>query len=264
MPAPSPGPTTAMDAALAHRAPCPSVEDAHDCDLAAVAGVSFEPTGDDATDRTKLAVYLRRVGGLIPSLACAATGDVPEADAPVIAVLLRRVFDVTLEGTAAALVVHERNGVLCLATLRREYLEGGSSEADATSAHRQAISDLAYDNCAGIGDYKAQFDKHAAALAALGKPREPAELAASYKRGLEPDRNATFEAAPLFALWASGGFGDHTYTQLHAMVVATGPKSPKPRKATRALVAAAATARTGDEAIADPTVAAAVTTLRAF
>ena len=268
MPAPSPSPAAAVDAAvaaaLAQRAQCPSVEEAHGCDLTSVAGVTFTPTGNGATDRTALAIYLRCVGGLVPCLACAATGDVPEEDAPVVAVLLRRVFDVTLRGAAAALVVDEPSGVRCLAMLRREYLEGGSSEADAVSAHRQAISDLAYDDCAGIGDYKAKLDGHAAALVALGKPREQAELAASYKRGLKPDRNATFDAAPFLGLWASGAFDDCAYVQLHTMIAAADPKAPKPRKAARALVAAATSARSGDAALADPTVAAAVSTIRAF
>ena len=254
----------AVAAALAERASCPSVADAHGCDLTSLTGVSFAPTGDGAADRTTLAVYLRRIGALVPGLARAATGDVPEADAPAIAVLLRRVFDITLQGAAASLVVDEPNGIRCLTALRREYLEGGSSEADAVSAHRQAISDLAYDNCTGIGGYKAEIDRHAAALEALGKPREPGELAASYKRGLKPDRNKTFDASGILAIWASGAYDNSTHAQLHAMVAATEPKSPGPRRAGRALAAAAATARSGEAALADPAVSAAVSTLRAL
>mmetsp|Transcript_4925 Transcript_4925/g.14593 ORF Transcript_4925/g.14593 Transcript_4925/m.14593 type:complete len:144 (-) Transcript_4925:102-533(-) len=48
------------------------------------------------------------------------------------------------------------------------------------------------------------------------------------------------------------------------MVAATGPKSPGPRKAGRALAAAGAAARSGEAALADPTVSAAVSKLRAL
>mmetsp|Transcript_4940 Transcript_4940/g.14646 ORF Transcript_4940/g.14646 Transcript_4940/m.14646 type:complete len:318 (-) Transcript_4940:242-1195(-) len=248
-------------AALRVRVPFMTDADARVHDVAQLTAITFEPTGDAAADTAAWAHYCATLSALVPCLRLSA-GGIQTAERPAAAILLKRIFDVTLKGAAADAVLGQPNGITKLATLHQAYAEAGNSARQAIAINREAIANLAYDRSTGLAGLRAQLEKHQGALVAYGKGLDAPVLADAYMHAFRGDRCKTFDASHLWALWATPGAEDYDYADLHEIAKAHDPPPPKAHRA-RALVASVGgPARSGDTALADLAVAAAIATLR--
>ena len=249
--------------ALEQRPPVMSVAAAWQLSVGTlVAGnVKFAPTGRDAKYATALALYFRKLSSFVPCLSGILEREIPDGERPALAVLLKRIFDATLDGDAGTINSGCRDALETLVALKSTYAMAGATPRAAIRQHRRALSDASFDLSKDIHDYKLNIDNSISALRALGITVANDETTSAYERGLEPDRNSAFDMAQLRSLWAAPNMSELTLDEKHGMVVSMIPQSSTSRQAPALLVVRE---MSGAASLERPGVQSAISTIRAL
>ena len=185
--------------------PVPNIDVAQVGDLSCLNSVKFRPSGDAAADAAAWRNFMRTVRGHMPCTKLLSVKGGIRGHEVVMAVLLRRIFDLCLDGTAADLIDPHGNGITTYYMLQDNYDSQGADQQVAFEGAIRRIDSISYTAFPSAASYNAEFNAAKQALAALDKPLDEASSKMYYLHGLGPARNNKVDLTMYIGIWRQSG-----------------------------------------------------------
>ena len=138
--------------------PVPNPDLAQRYDLSCLNGVKFQPCGDAAADAAAWQDFIRTLRGHVPCVKLLAIDGGIRGHEVAMAFLLQRIFDLTLQGTAAGLIDSHGNGITTYHMLQGNYDSQGADRQIAFEGAMRRIDSISYTKFPSPVLYNAEFN----------------------------------------------------------------------------------------------------------